>query len=679
LRLGDALWYRVASRPRGFAPEVPEMRRSHVLVPHALAVGVLLAAAPAPAKPAKGAPAKAEKAPADGLPTAKEVTDQARAAFTELAGTSDPLVRRALFDGRVLLGGDDRAKAIAEALKDGDWTLHRQALVMALADKDAKLHKAALDQVAALIASGEANERTRGYDLIKSSVGAADALALYKKAAVDGGPDARAAARAAQIALGGKTAWAIIEAGLKEGPEEREHKEAVETLRHFKGPEGVDWALAHLHDADDMGGIARDLLVAVDDAKAVARIEKTLDKMYDETAADFPKRVDAASVLARRGKPDKVTRTLLAGTRFQEPATRLTAWQGIVGVRDLEVLGKQRETILSDEEPAEADAAYAWMEAWAKDRAEPKVFEILQEAARGDHRPLRMRAMAALTRLAHRPSAPLFEAAMSEGQTEVRLAGAQGLAAVAKAGDEARIAQFLQREPDVEVKKALVGALAHIGTAAIIDPLQFVITAPQSEIKLAAMDAVAATGQPKAAVLIRLLERDPDVDVRFRAFQHLLKLDPQPTMAKVSGVLPWLTPSHVEALAADDKTPLDLLAKIAQDGDDNQRGFAVDGLARHGADAATRLLTLIERGKPDTAAAALVALADQRKADSIATYRAAAASTEGMVRASAFRAMGLYGGKQLLELIVPALTDKDPLARARAAEAAVRLVTRKDA
>ncbi len=649
--------------------------KSPVLASSALAAALLAASAPVVAAP----PAKAA-ATADGLPSAKEIADQARAAFKELGETSDPMVRRAVFDGRMLLGGADRHQAIADGLKDGDWALRSSALGLALAEKDAKLKKAALDQVAALLASGDATERQRGHELARKHVDPKDALSLYKKAAVDGGPDARAEARLAQVALGGKTAWAIIEAGLKEAPDAREHKEALDALRTFKDAVATDWALGHLHDADAIGGIARDLLAAIDEPKAAARIGTALQKAYDAHAADFPKRLNAASVMARRGKADPVAKTLLAGTRFQEPGGRLVAWQGMVGVRDLEILGKLREGVLSNEEPTEADAGYAWLKAWAKDRAEPKAIEILQEAARSDRRALRMRAMAALTDIAHRPSAPIFEAAMGEGQTEIRLAAARGLAAVAKPGDEPRLADFLRREPDPAVKKALVEAFGRVGTPAIIDPLQFVITSPQPEIKIAAMEAVAATGQPKAAVLVRLLERDPDLEVRFRAFRHLMKLEPNAMAGKTGGALSWLTPAQVESLANDDKTPVEVLFRIAEAGNDMQRPFAVDGLARRGADAATRLLTLAERAAhPDTASAALDALAALRKEASVATYRASAASAHGPIRAAAFRAMGFYGPRALLEVLVPALTDKDPLARARAAEAAVRLANRKDA
>lgn len=651
--------------------------RSAPFVRAALPALIALAAAGA-----RAAPAGAD----DGLPSEKEVVEQARAVYADLAGNSDPLVRRAVFEGRVALGGDDRAKAVADGLADGDWEIRRRALELALEGEERALRKlrgAAMEQLAKMLASGDDAERARGYEVVRAHVDGREAVKLYRRAAVDGGPDGRAEARKAQIALGGKVAWAVITAGLKEAPGEREHQEALEALRTFADPVAASWALDHLYDEGEIGAAARRVLAAIEDKRAAAKIDRALEKIYEKNTADFPKRLIAASVLARRGRAAKVVRTLLAGVgpRFKDPAGRRVAWAGMRGVRDLVVLGKLREIILTNEEPAEADAAFAWMTDWARDTAEPKVIEILQEAARSDRDPIRMRAFAALTEIAHRGSVPLFEAAMNEGRTEVRSAAARGLAAVARPGDEQRLAAFLRRqEPDVEVKLALIEALARIGTAEIIDPLQFVMTAPQPEIKRAAMEAVAATGKPKAALLVGLLRRDPDLDIRFRAWQHLLKLDPRATVPQMQGALSWLTPEHAEKLAADPATPVEVLALIAEKGGDDLRPFAVEGLARRGADAATRLLSLVERSPhADTAAAALEALAEIRKDASVPTYRAAAESPHGPVRAAAFRAMGRYGPRALLEIVVPAMADREPLARARAAEAAVRLARRKDA
>ncbi|MCA9527991.1 MAG: HEAT repeat domain-containing protein, partial [Myxococcales bacterium] len=208
-----------------------------------------------------------------------------------------------------------------------------------------------------------------------------------------------------------------------------------------------------------VGVLARDFLVRFDDPKLASKTIAGLRKTYDKTA-DFPVRLRLAAVLARRGQVDDVSRTLHAGVKFDGAAERLVAWEGLVASRDTVLLGKLREKIATNETPEEADLAYAWMAAWAKANAEPKVIELLQEVARSDRRELRLRAMATLADVKHRASAPIFEAAMTEGQTEVRLAAARGLAAIAKPGDEARIAGYLRKEPSPEVKEALIDALA---------------------------------------------------------------------------------------------------------------------------------------------------------------------------------------------------------------------------
>ena len=68
--------------------------------------------------PAVSAPRK--KAPTDGLPSVDEVAEKARAVYKDLQGNSDPLVRRAVFEGRVALDETERAAAVEEGLKESE-------------------------------------------------------------------------------------------------------------------------------------------------------------------------------------------------------------------------------------------------------------------------------------------------------------------------------------------------------------------------------------------------------------------------------------------------------------------------------------------------------------------------------------------------------------------------------
>ena len=624
---------------------------------------------------------KKVEVPDDGLPSVEEVAIQVKAVYDELSQTSDPLVRRAVFQGRLDLDDEARVTAISTGMKESDWAIRGEALALALGTAPKKLRrqwkplrKAAEEQLTKLLESGEVEDRTRGVALLEAHYKSKVQLKWLLKAAKIGTPDAREGARAALIARGGKVAWKVISAGMAEEPESREYKQALEALRNFAHPLALKWALKRLHQDDDLGDLARGLLVEMSDKRAVKKMNKVLKREY-EKSADFEKRLRIASVLGRRGDRS-VARTLLAGLRYQKKEFRIYTWRGLLGVHDLVVLGKVRAFVLANEKDAEADAAYAWLVAWARANAEPKVFEVLQDAARSDRRPLRLRGMRALAELKHRASVALFEAAMGEGQKEVRLAGAEGLAAVARPGDEKRIHGFLRKEPDADVKIALVKGLARIGTPEIIAPLQYVMMAPHRALKLEAVQAIAATGSPKATIPLSLLKRDADIDVRFIVWHNLLKLRPRETVPEMRAALTWMTGEQLDKLGADKKVPIESLELAAQRGNDEQRTFAISALNARGGQAATRLLGLVESPHADTAAASLDALAKLRGDKSVPTYRKALKSKHGPVRAAGYAAIGRFGPRALLETVLGGMADREPLARARAAAASVVLAAR---
>jgi HEAT repeat protein len=631
--------------------------------------------------------AKAPKAPAsaaaeDGLPKPEDVANQARAVFTDLDGNSDPRARTLLFDGRVSLGKEDRQKALEAGVVDLHWPLRQRALALALVDKDKKLQGTAMEALAKLLASNEKSERDQGVEFLArpdAGIKPADLLKLWQRAAVEGGPEARGDARAAIVKLGGKPAWDILAAGLAEATDSKEFLQAVALLATYKDGLGAPWALSHMNDKDQLGTLARGLLVRIDEKKAAADIVKQLQAKYEK--AEFAERINAATILSLRGLgTPAIARSLAKGAKFTDPTVRLIALEGLREVRDPAVLGELRERVSSNENEEEARLGYEWLFAWGKANGEKQVVDLLQEIARSDRRSLRLRAIDTLARLAHRPSAPLFEAAMGEGQPEIRLSSARGLRAVARAGDEKRIGDFLRREPDLNVRMELVAALAAIGTPEILDPLQFVITAPQVEMRRAAIAAVGPIGTPKAASLVGLRRADADLDTRFAAGVQLIHIDARTALKDLKGAFGWMSGTQVMALADDPKVTPDILELIALEGNDDQRGMAVDGLAKRGEAAATRLLSLIERSQFDeTAGGAMAGLAAARKEASVPTYREALKSKHGRVRAAAVAALGAYGPPASLEVVLPLLSDKEPLVRAEAALAAMALSTRKPA
>ena len=614
----------------------------------------------------------------DGLPTAKQVAEEIRPVYAELATNSDPAVRRAVYYAELALGKKDRAAAIVRGLGESDWEIKQHALGEALSSRDRKLKKAASATLLKLLESGEEEERKHGHAILAKRYKKAQQLKMLQGVAKTGTPDARAEARSKLLARGGKVAWKVIEAGLAEGEGEPEYTQAVAALQTFRHPSGVKWAKSLIEERSDMGELARRFLVEMKDKRAGKALNKSLKRFYDKSA-EFEQRLFYASVLGRRGYVNDVTRTLIAGLRYSKKWARPLSWQGLRDSRDLKTFKKLAPKILTVDSPEQAEPAYGWMAAWAQTNADPKIVALLQRAARSDRRLVRMNALKVLKSIKHRPSFELFADGMREGQMEIRLAAAEGMASVARVGDERRLAKFLTKEPNVQVKLALIQGLANIGTPDIVKSLQFVLTNRNKELKMAAAEALAATGTPKAATLFKLLKRDPDLGVRFFAWTTLLRLDKKGTEAEFQATaLSWLKPDHVKALADNKKTSLDVLAHIAMKGNDSLREVAIAGLQARGEKAGTRLLSVYERcAFPVTSAAALTALSEVRRDASVATYRKALDSKHSEVRGAAYWAIGKFGPRALMETCLQGLTDKDPLARAKAAYGAFALSKKK--
>ncbi len=623
------------------------------------------------------------KAPDDGLPAPEAVAEQVRAIYADLVGHANPLVRQVVYFGQLELEEDDQRAAITQGIEDADWTIKQHALVEALTRRDRKLRETKKKAEAALVGlleSADAADREQGYAILeKTETRERDRLKAIERAAKDGSPDARAEARKRLIEQGGKTAWKVIERGLAQPADDPEHVQAMAALAEFRDPVATKWALERLHAMDEQGRLARQYLIEVEPSgRAAKTLERDLSKRYEKAAGSFEDRLRLAYVRAHRGAADEVIKTLVAGLRYNHAWAKVMAWKGLQASRSHKALGALRDRMMLLLEPDQAEAAFRWLEIWAGKTGDPKVIEMLQEAARGDRPEPRMRALHALTAIEHRPSIALFENAMNEGRTEIRLAAAQGIAAVAKPGDEDRIAAFLRKEPTAEVKLALIQALANIGTPEIIDPLQFVITDRNTEIKKAAGAAIAATGHQKAAMLLGLLKRDPELDIRFMAWTELLASDPTKTEPEFkSAALRWLTPDQVEKLGQNDKISDELLVHIALKGGDAHRVFAVSALKNRGAKAAPQLLTVYEKsGAADTSASALEGLLKIRGADSLPTYRKGLEASQPEVRAVAIRGVGQFGVRAYLETLMQAFADRDAMVRAEAARAAYRVAQR---
>jgi len=621
----------------------------------------------------------------------KALAEQVRTALDSLADKSNPEVRQTVFRGRLELGGKDRIAAVTVGVDEKDWVIRIDAMSAALNGKDRKAKKKAQKVLTQLLESADETDRNHGVKLLTQAFSKKKQVPWLQSAAKNGSKDARQAARALLLKRGGKVAWKVIKRGLQEPAGEPEYGQAVEALKTFRDPDAVSWALTKVYDDDVQGVLAREYLRELKHRRSKGKIDGRLKREYRKYREDFPKKLRAGYVLAGRGyfnmaKLDLV-QTFFPAYRAPE-GERLMALKGLKTVRDVKFLNHMisqghklsvRKLLLSLNDGNEVEAAYAWLYEWAKYNSEPEIYNLLKAAVNTDRTQLRVHAMQTLGKLEHRESVLVFEAGMREGRKEIRLAAARGLAGVAKPGDEKRLGLMLGKEPDAEVKLALIAGLDKIGTPEIIGPLQFVLTDRNLDIKRAVASALAKVGGQKASSLLGILKRDANLDVRFFVWHHLLKSGDKQAMKEFElSATSWMTPAYTEILGNDKFVPIDVLTHLASKGSPEQQMAGIKALQDRGEKAATRLLTVFETARDESVARrALEALSEVRGVSSLATYRKALGHKFGAVRAEAYAAIGAHGSKALLTLAQQGLMDQDPLARAEAARATWALGRRK--
>ena len=220
-----------------------------------------------------------------------------------------------------------------------------------------------------------------------------------------------------------------------------------------------------------------------------------------------------------------------------------------------------------------------------------------------------------LSKLGSRRTLPVFEAALKESNPIIRHAGARGIAAVAKKGDEARLGKLLQREREEDGKLALIAGLRRIGTKESIAPLKFMVFRQPKSVTLAVVDALASTKDPSIAKNIASLKSSSDSEIRMKVWKHLLSLDPDKYVtAFVTSATAWVKPRHVQEFASVKEIPLRVYARLAAKASLEVSAQALEVLSKGGKEGASLILDVIETHKNDSVAAqALETLARVRK------------------------------------------------------------------
>lgn len=203
-----------------------------------------------------------------------------------------------------------------------------------------------------------------------------------------------------------------------------------------------------------------------------------------------------------------------------------------------------------------------------------------------------LRAMGGLGPDACLALAPLLD----DPDPDVRCATADALTRCGGADTAGRLAEALDREDDRAVLASLLRAYGHVAAEGSVDRLADALSHPALEVRLAAIEGLAATGSPVALHALRepLAREAPENLAALRALGDLA--DPagarllEPFLASEDRDLRRTAAGAAVRLAG--ALPLDTLVRLSRDDDEWVRICAARALARAGAGGRDRLLEL---------------------------------------------------------------------------------------
>jgi HEAT repeat protein/beta-lactamase regulating signal transducer with metallopeptidase domain len=129
----------------------------------------------------------------------------------------------------------------------------------------------------------------------------------------------------------------------------------------------------------------------------------------------------------------------------------------------------------------------------------------------------RVMAVTALTRFESRGRRSALEAGLADPAAEVRSAAGWSLETIGSRPSVPRLLAALAREPDVEVRDALVHALGDSEDPAAVDGLVGALADTVPQIRESAAHMLGMLGDPRAAEPLMVATRDPDHEVRLTA------------------------------------------------------------------------------------------------------------------------------------------------------------------
>ncbi len=529
---------------------------------------------------------------------------EAELALKELQASRDPAIRALVLEAELAKAPENTKNLLEAALSDNDILL--QVLPMALLNSST--HAAAMEKLSLALCDDATAEKA--WTIWRTLSNSDQSAALTKC------PN-NAQVKSELLARGGANAWKLLESAISDGTLTAEERTALD---QFDDAVAEEWAFAHMEDRSAVGAEARALLTRLPSTKTSKAKIKSLEKIYNNSS-DFETRLPIAAVLAHRSKidgtslnRDEITRTLHAGVsvRYQNQEGRKIAWYGLSALYNAELLQKLKPILLGNLPEDEVQVAYSGLILAGKREVSAPLLDILENAAKSDRRFQREHALRALGDLHREEARSIFQAAMSEGHVNSRYYAAKGLGDIAKPGDEATLQNLIRKEPDAQVKVALVNALGALATPATVPPLQMLLTSKDLDLKQATLEALVKTGRPEAFKSISLFKRDADSGLRARAWQILLETDGQDALNEFkTTALPFVDRATLVQILKSPKIPQSLLEVLAQDSNADKRALGLERLIASLPQSQAALQNLVKTSTyGETASGALKALSE---------------------------------------------------------------------
>ena len=246
-------------------------------------------------------------------PRAKTAMKDAKAAVQKFEGSADAKIRLAVYDAQLALSRKTK-KLLTEGLSSEILPVRHRAIERSLQSKNKKLRLKAVQAVASLMCSKESALADLGRLLEVQVRGKKEIRSLQEKLVECPNSGRTEWAKQSIIARGGKRGWSLIAKSLEQTDDLEAKREAAAQAIRLKSKAAAEWAIKRIHQEDETGKIAREIMMSLGSSRLGKRYIPVLKRSYRRAKkeGDFAKRVRLAMILGNLGAITTVQDTLFA-------------------------------------------------------------------------------------------------------------------------------------------------------------------------------------------------------------------------------------------------------------------------------------------------------------------------------------------------------------------------------